>query len=74
MKITKSVFLSGLMLLILSLDGCVSQTLVNHTFEFNAVRESPDIEGLDYRYGESKDTSSLDWGKKSFSWGNWHTW
>jgi hypothetical protein len=57
------IFIGVLFFLTLFLGGCMSQTMVNHTFEFNAVRESPDIEVLDYRYGESQYTSSLDWEK-----------
>lgn len=35
--------------------GCATgQSLVNHSFEFDAVRESPDIEVLNYQYGNLK--------------------
>lgn len=54
MKILNGAFISALFFSTLSLGGCMSQTMVNHTFEFNAVRESPDIEVLNYQYGESK--------------------
>lgn len=36
------------------LVACASGTLVDHAFSFNAVRESPEVEVLDYRYGDSK--------------------
>jgi len=49
MKRLNGAFISTLVFLALSLSGCVSQTMVNHAFEFNAVRESPDIEVLDYK-------------------------
>lgn len=51
MKIHNGAFISTLIFLALSLSGCVSQTMVNHSFEFNAKRESPDIEILNYCYG-----------------------
>src|SRR5690348_8395948 len=35
-------------------DQAYSANLVNHTFEFNIRRDSPGIELLDYRYGDSK--------------------
>lgn len=37
------------------LSACASaQQLPNHSFEFHAARDSPEIEILDYRYGDSK--------------------
>ena len=36
------------------LAACASNSLVDHAFSFNAPRESPDVEVLDYRYGDSK--------------------
>lgn len=54
MKILNGAFISTLVFLALTLSGCVSQTMVNHSFEFNARDESPDIEVLNYQYGNSK--------------------
>ena len=34
--------------------GCANQGLVFHVFEFDARRDSPDAEILNYRYGDSK--------------------
>ena len=65
MKIFNGALFSALVFSTLSLGGCMTQTLVNHTFEFNAARESPDIEVLDYQYGNSKFTSSLNWEKNT---------
>lgn len=54
MKIIQSTLFSALVLLTLSLGGCMTTDLVNHTFEFDAGWESPDIEVLYYQYGNSK--------------------
>jgi len=53
MKRLNGVFISTLVFLALILSGCVSQTMVNHSFEFNAKWESPEIEILNYCYGLS---------------------
>jgi hypothetical protein len=43
------------LLLILSLPACISNPgLAMHSFGFDAIQDSPDIEILDYRYGDSK--------------------
>lgn len=50
----------------LGMMGCAAnQRLVNHSFEFDARKDSPDITILDYRYGNSKNpsTSNPDWVK-----------
>lgn len=40
---------------LVSVSGCASNSeLVRHSFEFSAVRDSPDIEVLDFRYGDTK--------------------
>lgn len=45
----------GLGLFILVLSACAGgQELPNHSFEFHAARDSPEVEILDYRYGDSK--------------------
>jgi hypothetical protein len=36
------------------LAACTSGSLVNHAFSFDASRESPGVEVMDYRYGDSK--------------------
>ncbi|MBU1217616.1 hypothetical protein KJ870_05410 [bacterium] len=54
MKMLQSILFSALVLSTLSLGGCMTKDLVNHTFEFNARDESPDIEVLNYQYGDSK--------------------
>ncbi|MDT8339409.1 MAG: hypothetical protein RQ763_09430 [Sulfurimonas sp.] len=66
MKIVKSTLFSALVLSTLSLGGCMTKDLVNHTFEFDARSESPDIEVLDYLYGNSKLTGVRppDWAAK----------
>lgn len=39
---------------IILFNGCAAKDIVNHTFEFDAGWESPDIEVLNYQYGNSK--------------------
>lgn len=56
MKIGQSTLFSALVLSTLFLGGCMTKDLVNHTFEFNAGWESPDIEILNFRYGISNNT------------------
>ena len=51
MTMLNGAFISALFFSTLSLGGCMSQTMVNHSFEFNAKWESPDIEILNYCYG-----------------------
>jgi len=51
-KFWKSLLLAGLVVMA---GGCATkQTIINHTFEFDARRDSPDIKILDYKYGNSK--------------------
>lgn len=46
-------FIVGLMLV--SLTACAAEPmLTDHTFEFDAVHDSPDIEVLNYQYGSAK--------------------
>jgi hypothetical protein len=48
-------FWLGLVFFISILSACASaQHLPNHSFEFHAARDSPEVEILDYRYGDSK--------------------
>ena len=47
-----------LILLTVSFTGCTSG-LINHGFQFNAKWESPDIEILGYRYGNSNYNRAL---------------
>lgn len=54
MKIVKSTLFSALVLSTLSLGGCMTKEIVNHTFEFNVRDDSSGIEVLDYKYGDSK--------------------
>jgi hypothetical protein len=44
-----SVALAGLLI-----AACATKGIVMHSFEFDARRDSPDVEILDYRYGDSK--------------------
>ncbi|MDD5372794.1 MAG: hypothetical protein PHO62_05150 [Sulfurimonas sp.] len=60
MKIVQSVLFSALVLSTLSLGGCMTKDLVNHTFEFDARSESPDIQILYYQYGNSKQPGAND--------------
>lgn len=60
MKIVKSTLFSALVLSTLSLGGCMTKDLVNHTFEFDARSESPDIQILYYQYGNSKQPGAND--------------
>jgi len=41
-------------LVTLLVAACVGRGIVMHQFEFHADRDSPDIQILDYRYGDSK--------------------
>jgi len=58
MRLLISKFLGWLALLVVTcgLAACAltGPRLVNHSFEFNAVWDSPEAEVLDYRYGESR--------------------
>jgi hypothetical protein len=45
---------SSLVLIATVVAACASRSLVNHAFSFDAVGESPDVEVIDYRYGDSK--------------------
>jgi hypothetical protein len=48
----RSIFLFTLFI---ALSACASDTqVVNHSFGFDAISDSPDIELLDYRYGDSE--------------------
>lgn len=50
LSIARALLLSGAMVL----NGCaMSSAVVDHSFEFDARADSPDVEILDYRYGES---------------------
>lgn len=52
-----------LVLLILTLMGsaCTPHGVVFHSFEFNALEDSPDVEVLNYRYGNGLITRTPDW-------------
>ena len=57
-----------LFMLVSALVGCASgPRLVNHSFGFDAVADSPDIDVLDYQYGHSQTpgTKMPDWAKSS---------
>jgi hypothetical protein len=41
-----------------TLVACANSQVVDHGFSFNAVRDSPDVYVLDYRYGDSKQPSA----------------
>jgi hypothetical protein len=43
-----------LLLVVLQLTGCVHDDVVAHAFSFDTLADSPGIEILDYRYGESR--------------------
>ena len=62
--LTKSAMANALVRLLVlgatlhALLACASSQVVHHAFSFNAVRDSPDVHVLDYRYGDSEQPSA----------------
>lgn len=50
----KNLLITALVFIPFFFTGCAAKNLENHSFEFDAGWESPDIEVLDYQYGNSK--------------------